>query len=137
MQYVDHKLKQDSCTDVLGCNWSTLGVRRSFRQVCWRVCWVSPSMSWPLELLVLILIANSTASPGGGQESVYLSVMSTLVHHGLIFVPLGYKHAFPQLSNLTEVHGGMLSSTRGCSFIWLITTSFFRIPLGCRNLLRI
>jgi len=31
--------------------------------------------------------------------------MSTFVHHGLIFVPLGYAHAFQQLTNLEEVHG--------------------------------
>jgi NAD(P)H dehydrogenase (quinone) len=32
--------------------------------------------------------------------------MSTLVHHGFIYVPLGYKTAFSMLSNLDEVHGG-------------------------------
>jgi hypothetical protein len=32
--------------------------------------------------------------------------MSTFVHHGLIFVPLGYAPAFQQLTNLSEVHGG-------------------------------
>jgi len=47
-----------------------------------------------------------TAGLGGGQESVFLSTMSTLVHHGLIFVPLGYGNAFGQLTNLSEVHGG-------------------------------
>lgn len=36
----------------------------------------------------------STASQGGGQESTAISSMSTLVHHGFIFVPLG-KTAFP------------------------------------------
>jgi NAD(P)H dehydrogenase (quinone) len=29
-----------------------------------------------------------TSGPGGGQESTYYSILSTLVHHGLIFVPL-------------------------------------------------
>jgi len=47
----------------------------------------------------------STAGAGGGQESTYISIMSTFVHHGLIFVPLGYAHAFQQLTNLSEVHG--------------------------------
>jgi len=32
--------------------------------------------------------------------------MSTLAHHGIIYVPLGYKHAFPQLTNLEELRGG-------------------------------
>jgi NAD(P)H dehydrogenase (quinone) len=48
----------------------------------------------------------STAGPGGGQESTFLSIMSTFVHHGMVFVPLGYAHAFAQLTNLSEVHGG-------------------------------
>lgn len=48
----------------------------------------------------------STGTLGGGQESTMISSMSTLVHHGFIFVPLGYKTTFAQLSNLDEVHGG-------------------------------
>lgn len=34
--------------------------------------------------------------------------MSTFAHHGIIYVPLGYAHAFGQMSNLEEVHGGQL-----------------------------
>ncbi|PTU23438.1 hypothetical protein P175DRAFT_0499981 [Aspergillus ochraceoroseus IBT 24754] len=48
----------------------------------------------------------STGTPGGGQESTAISSMSTLAHHGFIYVPLGYKTAFPYLANLDEVHGG-------------------------------
>lgn len=48
----------------------------------------------------------STGTLGGGQESTALASMSTLSHHGFIYVPLGYKTAFPLLSNLDEVHGG-------------------------------
>lgn len=48
----------------------------------------------------------STASQGGGQESTAISTMSTFVHHGFIYVPLGYKHAFAELSNMDEIHGG-------------------------------
>ncbi|MCJ1404681.1 hypothetical protein MMC11_007907 [Xylographa trunciseda] len=48
----------------------------------------------------------STASVGGGQESTVISAMSTLTHHGIIYVPIGYKHAFSILANLTEVRGG-------------------------------
>lgn len=32
--------------------------------------------------------------------------MSTLAHHGIIYVPFGYAKAFAQMSNLSEVHGG-------------------------------
>ncbi|KAJ5601203.1 Flavoprotein WrbA [Penicillium lagena] len=48
----------------------------------------------------------STGTPGGGQESTAISSMSTLAHHGFIYVPLGYKTVFGQLANLSEVHGG-------------------------------
>lgn len=48
----------------------------------------------------------STASPGGGQETTIRNSLSYLVHHGMIFVPLGYKNAFAELSNTDEVHGG-------------------------------
>jgi NAD(P)H dehydrogenase (quinone) len=36
----------------------------------------------------------STGTQGGGQESTALAAMSTLTHHGFIYVPLGYKTAF-------------------------------------------
>ncbi|TVY30430.1 Minor allergen Alt a 7 [Lachnellula hyalina] len=48
----------------------------------------------------------STGTPGGGQESTVVSALSTLTHHGIIYVPLGYKTAFGQLANLSEVRGG-------------------------------
>lgn len=48
----------------------------------------------------------STAGHGGGQESTVIAAMSTLAHHGMIYVPLGYKTAFAQLTNVQEVHGG-------------------------------
>ena len=48
----------------------------------------------------------STGTPGGGQEATVMNSLSTLSHHGIVFVPLGYKTTFPQLGNLTEVHGG-------------------------------
>ena len=35
-----------------------------------------------------------------------LNSISTLTHHGIIFVPLGYSTTFPQLANLSEVRGG-------------------------------
>jgi len=51
-----------------------------------------------------VFISNATL--GGGQESTALASMSTMAHHGIIFVPFGYKHAFPLLARLDEVHGG-------------------------------
>lgn len=48
----------------------------------------------------------STASQGGGQEATAVAAMSTFAAHGMIYVPLGYKHTFPILTDLTEVRGG-------------------------------
>ncbi|TFY74630.1 hypothetical protein EWM64_g9382 [Hericium alpestre] len=48
----------------------------------------------------------STSGLGGGQESTAIAAMSTLTHHGISYVPLGYKPAFGQLSSLDEAHGG-------------------------------
>lgn len=48
----------------------------------------------------------STGTPGGGQESTAIAAMSTFAHHGLIYVPLGYKTVFPLLANVDEVRGG-------------------------------
>ncbi|EDN08235.1 minor allergen Alt a 7 [Histoplasma capsulatum] len=48
----------------------------------------------------------SSGTPGGGQESTNLAAMSTLAHHGLIYVPLGYKTVMSLLVNVDEVRGG-------------------------------
>lgn len=48
----------------------------------------------------------STGTPGGGQEVTVLNSLSTLTHHGIIYVPLGYKNIFPLATNLEVVHGG-------------------------------
>lgn len=47
-----------------------------------------------------------TATMGGGQETTALNAMSTLAHHGMIFVPLGYKTTFGILADMSEVRGG-------------------------------
>ncbi|KAG9311532.1 putative quinone reductase [Chiua virens] len=48
----------------------------------------------------------STGTPGGGQETTIINSLSTLAHHGILFVPLGYSRTFAELSNLSEVRGG-------------------------------
>jgi len=35
-----------------------------------------------------------------------LTFMSTLVHHGIIFVPFGYASGLNKFATLEEVHGG-------------------------------
>lgn len=48
----------------------------------------------------------ATATQGGGQEATALGAMSTLAHHGMIYVPLGYKTTFEMQSGFTEIRGG-------------------------------
>ncbi|KIJ35257.1 benzoquinone reductase [Sphaerobolus stellatus SS14] len=48
----------------------------------------------------------STGTQGGGQETTILQSVGTLAHHGIIFVPLGYKNTFPALANVSEIRGG-------------------------------
>jgi NAD(P)H dehydrogenase (quinone) len=74
----------------------------------WKAFWDSTSGLWASGALSgkYAGVFVSTAGPGGGQESTALATLSTLTHHGVIYVPLGYAHAFGQLTGLTEVHGG-------------------------------
>lgn len=46
----------------------------------------------------------STGSLGSGQEATIMNCLSTIVHHGMTFIPFGYGH--PRLGNLQEIHGG-------------------------------
>ena len=74
----------------------------------WKAFWDSTGGLWASGALAgkYAGVFVSTAGPGGGQETTVYNSLSTLTHHGIIYVPLGYKHAFPQLTNLEEVHGG-------------------------------
>ena len=42
----------------------------------------------------------------GGQETTVISVLPNLVHHGISFVPLGYKTARAKFGDLSEAHAG-------------------------------
>jgi NAD(P)H dehydrogenase (quinone) len=46
----------------------------------------------------------STATQGGGQETIGLSMVTFFTHHGMPFVPLGFKD--PKMFSYDEVHGG-------------------------------
>jgi NAD(P)H dehydrogenase (quinone) len=48
----------------------------------------------------------STGTLGGGQESTAIAAMSTLTHHGIIYVPFGYAKGSEIMMDLTEIHGG-------------------------------
>ena len=74
----------------------------------WRAFWDQTGGLWATEALSgkYAGLFVATGTPGGGQESTAVAAMSTLAHHGLIYVPLGYKEARSFLSNLDEAHGG-------------------------------
>ncbi|KAE8975299.1 hypothetical protein PR003_g26061 [Phytophthora rubi] len=46
----------------------------------------------------------SSASLGGGQETTAMSMTLFLAHHGMTFVPLGYRS--PLVGTNEEIHGG-------------------------------
>lgn len=48
----------------------------------------------------------STASQGGGQETTALTAITQFVHHGMLFVPLGYTEPTGLQFGLDEVQGG-------------------------------
>ena len=50
------------------------------------------------------MLVFSTGTPGGGQETTVINTLSTLAHHGIVYVPFGYGS--PRLADLNEVHGG-------------------------------
>jgi len=74
----------------------------------WKAFWDATGQLWVSGALLgkYAGVFVSTAGLGGGQESTAIATMSTLAHHGIIFVPFGYANGFAQLTDLSEVHGG-------------------------------
>ncbi|TKY66638.1 NAD(P)H dehydrogenase (quinone) FQR1 [Spatholobus suberectus] len=50
-------------------------------------------------------IFYSTSSQGGGQETAPFTAITQLVHHGMIFVPIGYTFG-PGMFEMKELKGG-------------------------------
>lgn len=46
----------------------------------------------------------STGTQGGGQETTAFTTLTFLAHHGMTFVPLGYRST--AMFNMDEIHGG-------------------------------
>lgn len=74
----------------------------------WKSFWDTTGGLWAAGALhgKFAGIFVSTGTPGGGQEITILNCMSVLAHHGMIYVPLGYKNTLKLQTNITEVHGG-------------------------------
>jgi len=74
----------------------------------WKAFWDQTGGLWQTGGLYgkYASLFTSTASMGGGQESTAIAAMSTLAHHGIIYVPLGYAKAFGLMTELDEARGG-------------------------------
>ena len=48
----------------------------------------------------------TSTGTGGGQEMTITSTWTTLAHHGMVIVPIGY--ALPEQTNLNQVKGGSI-----------------------------
>ncbi|RBR20240.1 hypothetical protein FVER53590_09951 [Fusarium verticillioides] len=74
----------------------------------WKAFWDNTGKQWSSGAYAgkIAGLFISTGSQGGGQEVTAQNAMSTLTHHGIIYVPLGYAKTFGQLTNLNEIHGG-------------------------------
>ena len=73
----------------------------------WKAFWDSTGGLWATGALhgkaAGFFVSTGT---GGGNEVTIVNALSTLAHHGIIFVPLGYKNVFGELTTLSETHGG-------------------------------
>jgi NAD(P)H dehydrogenase (quinone) len=49
-------------------------------------------------------VFSSTGTQHGGQESTAFTTIPFFAHHGMIFVPIGYKA--PELMDVSEIMGG-------------------------------
>jgi NAD(P)H dehydrogenase (quinone) len=47
---------------------------------------------------------TSSATQNGGQETTHLTAICNFVHHGMIYIPMGYTDK--KLFGLEEIHGG-------------------------------
>ncbi|KAF8885073.1 flavoprotein-like protein [Gymnopilus junonius] len=74
----------------------------------WKTFWDATGKMWLNGQLAgkYAGVFVSTGNPGGGQETTAMTFLTTLVHHGMLFVPLGYASGFMAKVSLTEVHGG-------------------------------
>ncbi|KAI9171874.1 hypothetical protein HJFPF1_01365 [Paramyrothecium foliicola] len=74
----------------------------------WKVFWDKTGRQWSSGgfwgKMAGLFVSSGTM--GGGQESTAIAALSTLAHHGIIYVPFGYAKAFPIMNDISEVRGG-------------------------------
>lgn len=73
----------------------------------WKAFWDATGGLWARGALHgKVAGAFVSTGSGGGNEMTIVNSLSVLAHHGIIYVPLGYKNVVGPLGNLEEVHGG-------------------------------
>jgi NAD(P)H dehydrogenase (quinone) len=72
----------------------------------WKAFWDATGGLWGKQALAGKMFGTfvSTGTPGGGQELTAFQSLSVAIHHGMVYIPIGYQ--IPELVNLDEVHGG-------------------------------
>lgn len=71
-----------------------------------RAFWDSTGGLWAKGALVgkPVSFFYGTGTQNGGQETTALTAMPFVVHHGMVFVPIGYS--CPRLTEMDAIHGG-------------------------------
>jgi NAD(P)H dehydrogenase (quinone) len=72
----------------------------------WKAFWDHTGGLWTKQALAGKMFGTfvSTGTPGGGQELTAFQSLSVAIHHGMVFIPIGYQ--IGEITNLEEVHGG-------------------------------
>jgi NAD(P)H dehydrogenase (quinone) len=99
----DYFLFGTSCLDFIN---SGIPTRFGNFPAQWKAFWDSTGGLWGKQALAGKMFGTfvSTGTPGGGQELTAFQSLSVSIHHGMVFIPIGYQ--IPELTNLDEVHGG-------------------------------
>jgi len=115
--------------DLLAYDGIIFGLSGRFGQVPaqFRSFWDATGGHWQTGALIgkPAGVFSSTGSQGGGQETIGLTLIPQLAHHGMVFVPLGYrdKRAFdntegarrPPVPRPRKSPSDVLSNPCGCA----------------------
>jgi len=86
------------------------GAPTRYGQPCaqYKALWDATGQLWASGALngKLASFFFGTATLGGGQETTAMTNLSHFVHHGMVFVPMGYGDPTKALFDLDTVHGG-------------------------------